>query len=168
MPGQGGVPVAERLQGDEAADIDALVDELLGTTPRPVNWSRLSRDQAAARWAALDEWVRWPARRYSLDRRDIPPCWYAHGDLVEELSALHTAHQAAFDPAGPATGPADWHQHLANTRARMQTWIARTGCRRGQHRAPAQIEWAIEPAPTDYCAPLAEHVSRDLEHRAGI
>ena len=104
LPGPGGAPVPEGLQGDEAADIDALVEELLGTTPRPVNWSRLSPDQAAARWAALDEWVRWLARRYSLDHRDLPPCWYAHGDLVEELSALHTAHQAAFDPGGPGDG----------------------------------------------------------------
>jgi hypothetical protein len=80
--------------------------------------------------------------RYAIDPREIPACWLEHGDLFEELSALHAAHQAAFDPAGPPTGPADWHATLANTRARLQMAVARTGCRAGQHRVPVRPEWA--------------------------
>ncbi|WP_206515558.1 hypothetical protein [Georgenia faecalis] len=132
------------------ADLDALVDQVLGQRPRPINWSELPSEDLEEQWEALDRWVRWLVSRYALDHRDIPACWYTHGDLVEELSALRTAHHGAFDPSGPASGPAEWHQILANTRARLQLWVARTGCRPAEHRPPVGPTWADEPAPRDY------------------
>ena len=138
--------VAASLARDATADdtddeLDALVDELLGSKPRPVDWRRLTGEAAAQQWADLHAWVRWLVGRYAIDPREIPPCWGAHGELVEELSALHTAHQAAYDPAGAPTGPADWHTTLANTRSRLHLSVARTGCRAGQHRDSATPEW---------------------------
>ena len=91
---------------------------------------------------ALAAWVRWLVRRYAIDTREIPPCWAEHGEFVEELSALHTAHRAAYDPAGPPTGPADWHATLANTRTRLHHAVSRTGCRAGQHRPSSPPDWA--------------------------
>ena len=109
--------------------------------------------------------MRWLTRRYGIDHRELPPCWYAHGDLAEELSALHTAHQAAYHPAGPATGPADWHHQLAATRTRLHASVARTGCRPGEHRPPTVPGWATDPAPIDYTAALASHIATDLATR---
>lgn len=126
-----------------ADDLDALVEQILGTKPRPVDWTRLSGPPADEALATLDSWVRWLVTRYAIGPREIPPCWADHGDIFEELSALHTAHRAAFDPAGPPTGPADWHAILANTRARLQLAVARTGCRVGQHRTPSAPAWAF-------------------------
>lgn len=123
-------------------DLDALVDEILGSKPRPLDWTCLAGAAAEEARAALDTWVRWLVTRYAIEGREIPPCWAEHGDLFEELSALHTAHQAAFDAAGPPTGPADWHATLANTRARLQLAVARAGCRAGQHREPSAPDWA--------------------------
>ena len=128
-------------QGAGFDDLDALVDEILGSKPRPIDWTRLSPEASAEQWAVLDAWVRWLVRRYAIDPREIPPCWARHGDLLEELSALHTAHRAAFDPAGPPTGPSDWHANLANTRARLQHSVSRTGCRGGQHRDSPIPDW---------------------------
>lgn len=122
-------------------DLDALVDEILGAKPRPLDWTRLSGAAAEDALAALDAWVRWLVSRYAIDAREIPACWAEHGDLFEELSALHTAHKAAFDPAGPPTGPADWHATLANTRTRLQVAVARAGCRAGQHRVLDPRAW---------------------------
>jgi hypothetical protein len=126
----------------EEDDLDALVDEILGSKPRPIDWTRLTGATAEDACAALDTWVRWLVTHYAIDTREVPACWAQHGDLFEELSALHIAHQAAFDPAGPPTGPADWHATLANTRARLQLAVARTSCRAGQHRAPDPPQWA--------------------------
>ncbi len=126
----------------DGAELDALVDQVLGTRPRPIDWARLEEPELSGQWEALDTWVRWLVTRYCLDHREIPPCWAEHGDLIEELSALHTAHQAAYDPTGPATGPSEWHQVLANTRARLQLWVARTGCRLTEHRPPVPPSWA--------------------------
>lgn len=132
-------PLAE---DDLRPDGDELVDLILGRAPRPVNWARLDADEATAAREALDEWVRWLVRRYALDHRDVPPCWAYHGALLEELSAMHTAHRACFDPAGSPMGPAEWHQLLGNGRARLQLWSSRTGCRPGEHRADAPPSWA--------------------------
>jgi hypothetical protein len=150
---------------DEAA-VTAMIEQVLGSKPRPISWARLSADQAAEVWLALEEWVRWLVSRYALDHRDVPACWYAHGDLVEELTALWTAHQGAYDRAGAPTGPADWHHTLALTRARLQLWAGRTGCRHGQHRAPAATAWAADPAPQGDLDSFLAHVEADAESRA--
>jgi len=149
---------------DDDADVDAYIEDALGTIPRPIDWRRLTHDQAASTWAALDTWVRWLVTRYALDHRDVPPCWYAHGDLVEELTALMTAHQAAFDRTGAATGPLDWHQTLATTRTRLQLWAARTGCRHREHRTPTPPAWAA-PDAADYADAFTAHVLSGLATR---
>ena len=131
-----------------ADELDALVEQILGAKPRPIDWTRLSGPPADEAREALAEWVRWLVTHYAIDPREVPPCWAEHGDLFEELSALHTAHRAAFDPAGPPIGPADWHTMLANTRARLQMAVAGTGCRVGRHRAPTAPEWASGHATT--------------------
>ena len=131
-------------EADADVDVDAYIRDALGSRPRPIDWRRLSGDRAAATWAELDAWVRWVVTRYALDHRDVPPCWHAHGDLVEELSALMTAHAAAYDPAGNATGPSEWHQTLGATRQRLQIWAARTGCRRSEHRPPQPPTWVSD------------------------
>lgn len=138
-------------------DVDAYIQDALSTIPRPIDWRRLTPDQAASAWADLDAWVRWLVTRYALDHRDVPPCWYAHGDLVEELTALMTANQAAFDRTGAATGPSDWHQTLATTRTRLQLWAARTGCRHREHRTPMPPAWAA-PDVDDYADAFTAHV----------
>jgi hypothetical protein len=151
---------------DEESAADEMVERVLAGVPRPVAWARLDAAKAAAAWSDLDAWVRWLARRYSLDHRDVPPCWFAHGHLVEELSALRTVHRACFDPVGTAQGPAEWHQTFASTRARLQLWASRTGCRAGEHRPDAAPEWAADPAPLDYARVFADHVDADLDTRA--
>lgn len=128
-----------------AGDVDELVDLILGHAPRPVDWTRLSADDAVTARDALTAWVRWLVGHYALDHRDVPPCWDLHGALVEELTALHTAHRACFDPAGGPMGPSEWHQVLANTRARLQLWASRTGCRPGEHRPDSPPDWAAHP-----------------------
>ena len=146
-PDPGTLPASTRLDAaPQMDDLDALVDEILGSKPRPLDWTRLNGATVEEARAALDTWVRWLVTRYAIDAREIPACWAEHGDLFEELSALHTAHQAAFDPAGPPTGPADWHTTLATTRTRLQQAVARAGCRAGQHRVPDPPAWARDEA----------------------
>ena len=126
---------------DEELDGDDLVDLILRGAPRPVDWARLDEAGTERALATLDQWVRWLVRRYALDHRDVPPCWTAHGALLEELSALHTAHRACFDRAGSAMGPVEWLRELGSTRARLQIWAARTGCRAGEHRPDTPALW---------------------------
>lgn len=147
------------------ADVDALVDQVLGGRPRPVAWDKLDAAGAAPAWVELDGWVRWLVSRYGLDHREVPPCWFAHGAMVEELSALHTAHRAAFDAAGAPAAPAEWHQVLGSSRVRLQLAAARTGCRPGEHRPDHQAPWVTDPLATGYARAFGTHVEADLDAR---
>jgi hypothetical protein len=157
-------PAGEQIHAHPDVDatvLDALLDRALGPSPRVVAWHRLSDQQAAVAWDELADWVRWLARRYHLDARELPACRPRHSDLVEELSALRTAHQGAFDPAGSPSGPSDWHQTLALTRQRLRDTTAATGCRSGEHRAPTARGWAGGP-DQEFLQHLDEAVRTDL------
>lgn len=137
---------ADDCTDDDAARVEdegeAVAERVLSHAHRPIDWRCVSFDEAPLLWAALDTWVRWLVTRYSLEHRDVPPCWFRHPALVEELCALRTAHVDAFHPAHPPGGPAEWHTTLGNTRARLRDWAARTGCKPGAHRDDAPIAWS--------------------------
>ena len=100
----------------------------------PICWPRLGDDDAAEMLAEVDDWVGWLTRRFTLDHRTIPACWEQHGPIIEELSALYTAWQTAYTPTADGDAPLAWMNHFANARHRLTDWVARTGCRPGEHR----------------------------------
>lgn len=60
-------------------------------------------------WEELADWVGWIRGRYPIARQ-LPPCWWRHPELVEELTALWVAWREAYaDPKAPMTAPIDWH-----------------------------------------------------------
>lgn len=108
----------------------------MATQPSPprvtVNWREVEGQERIDASRALVEWVQeWLIPRYSIKARTIPDCWWKHGDLIEELSALHTAWRVAFDPADAGYGPIGWHERLA---AALSRNTMRARCE-GSHRA---------------------------------
>lgn len=101
----------------------------------PVCWPALNQDERRGHTEALERWLTWLRNRYALDHRVLPPCWAEHGALVEELSALHTAWGVAFAVASGPELPLRWHAEFAGARHRLAQWVARSGCRAGEHRA---------------------------------
>jgi len=100
----------------------------------PLCWANLDGTETADAIEELDDWVAWVVDRYTLDHRTIPPCWDRHGALIEELSALRTAWLAAYAGTSRPEAPLEWHHHFAAARQRLTDWVARTGCRPGEHR----------------------------------
>lgn len=149
-------PSDNLYDGDAFGPVDDITWE-----PQPVCWPRLDRAAAAATWHGLDTWIRWCVRRYGLDHRTIPPCWYRHGALVEELSALRTGWQSAHSPTAPGNAPLEWHAMFTMARQRMQDWVARAGCRPDEHRGQTPSVWVAEPD-----AYFLHHVTEDCEPRA--
>jgi hypothetical protein len=103
-------------------------------TERPVNWAALDATHAAEQWSLLVDWCDWLRDRYQLQEQ-LPACWYAHGPLVEEVSALRTAWVGAYlDPQARLDEPARWHEQLHSTLERLRDWD-RLGCADGTHRS---------------------------------
>lgn len=95
----------------------------------PVDWRSLSGDEAREAWIALREWVEWFTVRYNVPVSVVPACWWRHGALVEELSALHVFHQTAYDENDTGYGPIGWHERLVQAQGRLQR--AGSGCSSG-------------------------------------
>jgi hypothetical protein len=123
------------------AELNTAYTEDQRDVPHPVCWRTLPADSAAEEWQTLRDWVGWLVDRYSLDHRVVPPCWYQHGALVEELSALHSLWQACFTRGAAASEPAAFHEHLALGLARLREWSARRACKPGLHRDEQPPLW---------------------------
>ena len=102
--------------------------------PIPICWPMLGEAETTAHAQELVDWVDWVFDRYALDHRTIPPCWSQHGALLEELSALRTAWVTVYSADSVGDAPLRWHSEFAAARQRLTDWVARTGCRPGEHR----------------------------------
>ncbi|MDL9978615.1 hypothetical protein [Microbacterium candidum] len=104
-----------------------------------VNWRRMPDADAPREWVELRAWVEWFTVRYSIPVSVVPNCWWKHGALVEELSALHVAHLASFDASDSGFGAIGWHERLALATPRLSR--AGAGCASG-HSATRPRSWA--------------------------
>lgn len=105
-----------------------------GGPPLPILWAAHTPESCRHLFEDLELWVTWLVDHYSLDRRFVPECWARHWELVEELSALHLAWEGAYATTAHADAALTWHERLALARTRLADWVARTGCRPGEHR----------------------------------
>ena len=170
---------------DDAPDPDGYDDDLdrtggfdggepyLPEPPRPINWNRLTADEARTAWEELDAWVDWLRRTYGLPAAIIPPAWHRHPELVWELSALHLHWLGAYDPEQHGSAPIGWHRDFADARERLREWVATCGTNLGRDRPTRQTRWPGERPESDdgerpivdRAADFAEHVAQDVARR---
>ncbi|MBS3940486.1 MAG: hypothetical protein KG028_05955 [Actinobacteria bacterium] len=129
----------------ELTDGPADSEPDLPDPPRPINWNRLTAEQAQTAWHELDAWVDWLRRTYGLPAAIIPPAWHRHPELVWELSALHLHWLGAYDPEQHGSAPIGWHRDFADTRERLRDWVATCGTNLGRDRPTRQTIWPGEP-----------------------
>ena len=115
----------------------------------PVDWRRLTDEAALKEWTALREWVEWFTVRYRVPPSVVPDCWWKHGTLVEELSALYTAHLIAFDASDTGLGPISWHERLTLALARLSR--AGAGCA-GEHSDTRPRSWSAATDDAEWTA----------------
>lgn len=124
-----------------------------------VDWRRLPDTKAAEEWRLLRDWVEWFTVRYNIPVSVVPNCWWQHGALVEELSALHVAHLAAFDDSDAGFGAIGWHERLSLALPRLTR--AGTGCASG-HSPTKPRSWANAISEPEWDAWITQtHAHRD-------
>lgn len=123
--------------GTDRSFLPEVVNSQPGFPPQPIMWSAHTREEQSHFLEGLDAWVTWLVDHYRLDRRYIPECWTKHWELIEELSALQLAWEAAYATTSHGDAPLAWHERFGLARTRLVEWVARSGCRPGEHRIPA-------------------------------
>jgi hypothetical protein len=160
-----GLGRAFTLIGTVTGQVDAILDELQARRPgggiAPIRWAELDAETADRTWADLYEWVTWLLDRYAI--REIPrACWWKHGLIVEELTALWLAWQGAYAPDATSAAPLIWHQHLDHTRDRIRLRLGAQGnCVTAGHQPPV-----LQPHGPEIRADFANFRRADTEQRA--
>lgn len=139
----------------------------------PVNWNRLSLDDARAAWTDLDAWVTWLRKAFGLPPTIIPPLWHRHDELVWELSALHTHWLTCYDPDASPSAPIAWMRDFADARHRLREWVAACGTRLDRDCPTRHTIWPGEPPEpvatdreiTDRAADFTTFVDDDVASR---
>lgn len=109
----------------------------------PIDWWRLDDEERAETLSVLIEWVPELVRRYGITDQAIPPCWYRHENLVQELLALFQyRNQQQFLDIAPPSAPIDFHAQFALFLARVRVWNQATGCTAVDHFETAVQPWA--------------------------
>jgi hypothetical protein len=133
----------ERAEPGEGGGDSAQAQEDERVPGLAVSWKDLSREERDALWTEFVVWVLWLADRYEVTNDQLPrDCWWMHGAVVEELTALWTSHQSAYateEDAGSA--PYLWQDAWSRAIERIgRLWLGGT-CRNGQHRPRHRQPW---------------------------
>lgn len=110
----------------------------------PINWWRLDPEERTETLTTLAVFVPELVRRYALSDQILPPCWYRHEPLVQELLALYQyRNQNQFLPTAPPVAPKEFHFELQQVIARLRSWVAQTGCNIAEHNEDRVQSWAL-------------------------
>lgn len=124
------------------------------------SWEHLDRDAAAALWAELLDWTTWLRRTYELHQA-IPPCWFAHPEIREELTALMAAHKAAYGDHEDTeywSDMAGWHvYYLRPFASRVRKMADSSECRNGQ--------CGYTPPRVETLESVHDYIGSDVEER---
>lgn len=150
--------------------------------PPPIDWWKLDAQGRAETLGILLRFVPELVRRYALRDSEVPPCWFKHEPLIQELLALYQyRNQQQFLPISPAGAPLDFHYNFQLAIGRLTSWTARHGCRMGEHfptdlaawvdpDLEKPLEWAIEAEEyvamtTGYELELVDQPGRPRQYR---
>ena len=148
----------DAASGRALGDLRALVEELVGrvadlqaevvglksgrpasATPAsgvPATRRTLPTDGEPVDLVVLAEWVNSLQVRYATEADWIKPCWWRHGFVVEELSALREAWLAVYDASEPIDRATrlKWHEDAEKCRERIRKSInIGSGCSAVSH-----------------------------------
>lgn len=100
----------------------------------PVDWWALDGMERAEMLGVLAVWVPKLVRWFGLRDDTVPPCWFRHDALVQELLALYQyREQQQVLPAAPPSAMLDFQVQLQLALARLRGWVGVTGCNAREH-----------------------------------
>lgn len=120
------------------------VEEIPPPPLSPIDWWVLDRVERAETLRLLGEFVPELVSRFAFSDAVVPPCWYMHEALIQELLGLfQLRQQAQFLESATATTPNDFHVQLNMWVSRMRGWVTQSGCNTAQHYNSALPAWVL-------------------------
>ena len=103
--------------------------------PMVVCWDDLDPTTYASRLSELADWITWLRATYRIPATVIPPCWFTHPGIREDIGHLWTGWQLTRHPdAGVGMIGLDWDQRKDATINRLREATAITGCTATRHQ----------------------------------
>lgn len=108
--------------------------ERVGTIP----WEALGASDYRTAVSDLGLWLAWLVPTYRIPPSVIPPCWFLHPGLIEELGHLWTGWRITRHPeSGVGMVGLEWDGHRERATARLRELVATAGCN-GTNHSPKQ------------------------------
>ena len=122
--------------------------------PMVVCWDDLPPDEYTHQLAELADWIGWLRATYRIPATVLPPCWFTHPGLREDIGHLWTGWLITRHPdAGVGMIGLDWDQRRDTAIGRLREATAITGCTATRHQA--------EPDPAPAIPTAAEQLWQD-------
>ncbi|MEU6323625.1 hypothetical protein [Streptomyces sp. NPDC047009] len=113
----------------------------------PVVWHKLKGQERDQLWAEFTAWVIRMADLYELTTEQLPhACWWEHGAVVAELTALWTGWESAYgSDEDAAAGPYLWHDAWSRGIDRIgRMWLGE--CTNGYHQQKTRTTFGTDPS----------------------
>ncbi|KNE83364.1 hypothetical protein AB0B04_19490 [Streptomyces xinghaiensis] len=113
----------------------------------PVVWHKVSDDERPALWSEFTSWVIRMADLYELTTEQLPhACWWEHGSVVAELTALWTGWESAYgNEEDAAASTYLWQDAWSRGIERIgRMWLGE--CTNGYHHEKSRTTWGTDPA----------------------
>ena len=129
--------------------------------PTTINWDVLDSAAYARTLRELSEWVGWLRHTYRVPATVVPPCWFAHPGIREELGHLWTGWLVTIHPdAGVGMIGLDWDARRDQVISRLRESTAITGCTASAHRDEQPINVQTTSGQMD------AHLTREIQARS--
>lgn len=102
--------------------------------PGTIPWNLLNASDYRSALTDLGSWLAWLVPTYRIPPSVVPPCWFLHPGLIEELGHLWTGWRITRHPeAGLGTVGLDWDSHRERATGRLRELVATAGCNGTTH-----------------------------------
>jgi hypothetical protein len=146
-----------------AGSNDSHVDVSADRPQKPIDWFDLSAEMSTTVWRRLGSFVEALVLRYNL-QLELRPCWWKHGDAVEELTALWQFRQACFREGAGLNAPMSWQDTFYKSRNRLSGMLS--SCRERHVDASFSV-WLSDEVRAEFEAFIAFESEERRRHSTG-
>ncbi len=138
-----------------------------------VCWDELDPGAYLSQLSDLADWITWLRATYRIPATVIPPCWFTHPGIREDIGHLWTGWLLTRHPdAGVGMIGLDWDQRRDATINRLREATAITGCTATRHQPEPQPAGAatnaVDQLWQDHLDSESQHRTRELARQAVV